>query len=540
MRRISLRARLIHKFKKGAPLARIVRRAEATLLSMTDAEARTRHAATCADGAYIGPYGNNFTQEWCKLVYGGSCVRLFGQRSADAPAPSTDEPAPSADRPAPSADEPAPSAAAPAVQSSADALASQPQRSADRPAPWADEPAPSADEPAPSAAAPAVQSALAADLVLDASCEFHLAQSVGRFVDRKFPAVARFEKLLRDLKDEFGDGPSRVYLRASARLLGKKVKALLAPKVDNFKVTLYSRGFHTRFLYNYDVLYKSLAAKLSATYQNELILAWGDYKKAVQAWERGEEERRKKGKKRKRKKKPAPPSQGRGLRVKKVQDLRSMGLRLTDPFLVVFSLGRGDLRDKFLSAYATMTQNYKLSGLVKNRCRDEMCSAMRAGIHQLMLMAGSLRCLHYAANVRKPGSSSFDLGPKRQHVGVKSLRLHIKVIGAHFGWHFIPNVVRILPDLLIPLHSDRKILGMSVKPGIKPGTSPFLDPLPKKVAQRDAYRSRLRSYETPGYWWSRVIDALDQLVRFLRMELIYFQDRLQSWDLHFEDAGAGL
>ena len=81
---------------------------------------------------------------------------------------------------------------------------------------------------------------------------------------------------------------------------------------------------------------------------------------------------------------------------------------------------------------------------------------------------------------------------------------------------------------------------MSVKPGIKPGTSPFLDPPPKKVAHRDAYRSRLRSYETPGYWWSRVIDALDQLVRFLRMELIYFQDRLQSWDLHFEDAGAGL
>ena len=171
MRRISLRARLIHKFKKGAPLARIVRRAEATLLSMNDAEARSRHAATCADGAYIGPYGNNFTQEWCKLVYGGSCARLFGQSSAD--------------RPAPSADEPAPSAAVPAVQSSADALASQPQRSADRPAPSADEPAPSADEPAPSAAAPAVQSALAADLVLDASCEFHLVQGVGRFVDRK-------------------------------------------------------------------------------------------------------------------------------------------------------------------------------------------------------------------------------------------------------------------------------------------------------------------------------------------------------------------
>ena len=495
-------------------MARIVRRTESTYLAMSDAEARARHAATCGDGQYVGPYANDFTLEWCKLVYGGGTqlARPFGQF-----------PTPSAVAPVP---QPPPSAVAPVPQ---------PPRSASAPA--------SVGAPVSclerSAAELAPQLAIAAQssdvvLVLDASCEFHLSQGVGRFVDRRFPAVAQFECLLREAKDEFGDGASRVYLRASARSLGKRVRALLAPKVDNFKVTLYSRAFHTRFLYNYDLLYKSLAAKLSATYQNEVVLAWSQYEKALQAWERrGDDEGDKK-------KKPSPPSASRGLRVKACRVLRSLGQRLTDPFLVVFSVGRGDLRDLFLSAYATITQNYKLSGLVKARCRDEMCSAMRSGVHSLAQLAGSLRCLNYAANVHKPGSKSFDLAPKRWKLGAKALRLHVKVICAHFGWRFIPNVVRILPEILIPVDSDRTIMGMSIKPGIRPGTSPFKDPMPKKVRDRAAYRAASRAYETPSHWWFRVIDALDQLVRFLRLELIHFQDRLQSWDSERTGAGTGL
>ena len=49
-------------------------------------------------------------------------------------------------------------------------------------------------------------------------------------------------------------------------------------------VILYSRGFHTRFLYHYDVLYKALAAKLPATYQNEQVLAWSECDVALREW----------------------------------------------------------------------------------------------------------------------------------------------------------------------------------------------------------------------------------------------------------------
>ena len=483
---------------------------------MSDAEALARHAVTCADGQYIGPYRNGFTSEWCNLVTSGSkrCAHPFANRVRSAAAPATSGGHPER-QPSRSVVEPVKHFA-----HSDDDRASQPSCSAEEPgrqrprsgadAAW--QPTPSADgldrqRETSDAAGEDV-------LVLDTSCEFHLLQGVGRFADRKFPAVAQFEKLLRGLKDELGDGASRLYLRGAARLLRKRVRALLAPKVDNFKVTLYSRGFHTRFLYNYDVVYKALAAKLSASYQNEQVLAWSRYEANLQAHKSRRQE-------------PKPPTRARGLRVKVCRALRTLGQRMTDPFLVVFGVGRGDLRDTFLSAYATMTQNFRLSGLVKARCRQELCSAMRAGT-QLAEMAGALRCLNYAANHHQPGSTRWKLG-------LKGIRLHIKVICAHLGWRIIPNVVRILPDILAHGDFDRAIMGMS----IKPRSSPFLEPTPKKIADRAAHRSALRSSETPSWWWRRVLDALDQLVRLLRMEVIFFEQRLQAWDGELGDEGRG-
>ena len=517
------RGRFIHKFKRGAPLARVVRRTECTFLAMNDSEALARHAVTCADGQYIGAYGNGFMEEWCKLV--ASAGRLLAhpfELCASAVAllispPAAEPELQQATSGVGLARQPSPSAAEPELQQATSGVGS------------AQQPSPSAGEPesqrATSGVGPAWSTEEETLLVLDASCEFHLLQGVGRFADRKFPAVARFEKLLRDLKVEFGDGASRVFLRGAARLAHKRVRALLAPKVDNFKVTLYSRGFHTRFLYNYDVVYKALAAKYSATYQNEQVLAWSKYEAALREW-------RARDKSHAAQKEPSPPTRARGLRVKACRELRTLGQSLTDPFLVVFGVGRGDLRDTFLSAYATMTQNFRISGMVKARCRQDLCSAMRAGVHQLGAMVGALRCLHYATKAR------------RWTLGRKGLLLHIKVISAHYGWRYIPNVVKMLPFLLVHQNFDHTIMGMP----IKPSTSPFLNPTPKKLSERAAHRLGLRDGERPGYWWERVLDALDQLVRLLRLELIFFEQRLQSWDsgavaagsVRDDDAGEGL
>ena len=469
----------IHKFKKGKPLARIVRRSEGSYLAMNDSEALARHAVTCADGQYIGPYGNNFMGEWCELVVAGSkqCACPLGQDLVVAAWPGQQG---------------SPSAAVP------DSAAAPVQQSAAAPVQHG---VPAGTPPLP---------------VFDSSCEFHLLQNIGRDVDRLFPDVAKFEHLLRDLKSEFADGASRLYLRGAGCLLGKKVKALLAPRVDNFKVTLYSRGFHTRFLYHYDVLYKALGAKLSANYQNQQLRAWARYDKATRAVASGSESGN-----------PKRPSVSYGLRVQESRALRTLGQRMTDPFLIVFGLGRGDLRDVFLSAYSTLTQDFKTSSCVKVRSQQEMRSAMRVGIHHLTEMVGALRLLEFVALNPKPGSD-------RWH-GAGRLRLHIKVLCAHWGWRYVPNVVRILPDILVARNFDRTIMGMP----IKPRTSPFMDPVPKKVADREPHRALLRSSESPKYWWSRVLDALSQLVRFLQTELAFFESRFVDWDLDGKPTGAG-
>ena len=88
------------------------------------------------------------------------------------------------------------------------------------------------------------------------------------------------------------------------------------------------------------MLYKALAAKLSATYQNEQVLAWSKHEAELREWKlRGDSHVAQK--------EPQPPTRARGLRVQACRELRTLGQSLTDPFLVVFGVGRGDLRDTF-------------------------------------------------------------------------------------------------------------------------------------------------------------------------------------------------
>ena len=75
-----------------------------------------------------------------------------------------------------------------------------------------------------------------------------------------------------------------------------------------------------------------------------------------------------------------------------------------------------------------------------------------------------------------------------------------------------------------------------------------MSPTPKKLSARAEHRAHVRAGEWPGYWWLRVIDALDQLARLLRLELIFLEKKLQSWDNgavaegsdQEKDAGQGL
>lgn len=426
-------------------MARVIRRSERSQLAMVDAELLLRHAVTCADGAYVGPYSTNFTREYCILMSSASGRRVepFGQRE---PGSMT---------------------------------------------------------------------------TFDASCEFHLLQGIGRDVDRMFKNAARFDDLLRSFKADFDDGGARLYVRGAARLYNKPYRILLAPRVDNFKVTLYARGFHTRFLYNYNVLYTALAARLSATLHNEYVLALTRYERERKAWDHGVS---------KRDKRPEPPSENVGLRRQASRRLRVLGRNMVDVGLLLFGVGRGDLRDVFLGAYSTLTQNYKISALVKVRCQREMLSAMRAGIQQLAEMLAWMRAIRMVVCDRKRCPQRWEGGPRR-------LRLTIKVVSAHYAWRLMPNVVKLLPDLLV-MGSDfnRHVMGMPVNLD----STPFCEPAPKKSADRPAHRSALREARSPDYFWSGVLDALEQLVRFLRMEVITFEKKLVSWDVAAGSGDAGV
>jgi hypothetical protein len=81
----------------------------------------------------------------------------------------------------------------------------------------------------------------ASELAWESSCEFHILQIVGREVDKRFPLAMGFDTLLRGLQAQFGFGQSKVYTRAAARKLGVKFRTVLAPRADEFKVSLQAR-----------------------------------------------------------------------------------------------------------------------------------------------------------------------------------------------------------------------------------------------------------------------------------------------------------
>ena len=230
----------IHKFKAAAPTVSLLRRVERNRVALTDRDARARHAVTCGDGAYIGPYSIHLMQEWQKQVPDPGRSSAARSGSAGGSASSAAGSANSAAEPAALGDE----AKLIDLVSAAVSQASIPS--------------------SPS--------------FLEAMCEFHAVQRVGRDSDAMFRTAGEFDTFLRDVKTEFQYG-SRLYVRGAWKQLKMTPRKLLAPRADGFKVTVYARDMHTRHAYNFAMLNIALSAKLHALYHNLKVEAWSAYDK---------------------------------------------------------------------------------------------------------------------------------------------------------------------------------------------------------------------------------------------------------------------
>jgi len=289
-----------------------------------------------------------------------------------------------------------------------------------------------------------------------------------------------------------------------------KCKAVLAPRADEFKVTLQARHCSRRFIENFAVLRLALEAQLEAHCYNLRQKAQIEFDKQVRLFNSGASDRRQA---------PKPPGRQAGQRTAVAKEIRRHGRLMLSPKVVVFGLGRGDLRHVFLIGYANLTQNFKKSGMVKVAEQHRMLDAMRGTVASIAGLAGMLRMLFMLLYDRKRC--------QRWRLGRAAARLHIKVFSAHLGWRCIPTVVRILPDLLLPRQT-----GMHSVAGIvvRMSSSRFVEPLPRSKDERRVAERRQRQEDDVAHIWHETIEALDNLARMLRMELLEFGRRMVSWD----------
>ena len=266
----------IHKFKFATPLVSLLRRVELQRVLLTDRDVRFRHAVTCGDGAYVGPHSIQLMAEWRRQV-----------------------------------PDPGPSSAGGSVSSAGGSVSS-----AGGSVSSASGSVVSDDAPLAALGRAPVDCKVprpVSQFCLESCCEFHILQRVGRDSDAMFEAAGKFDKFLRELRDQFQYG-SRLYIRGACAQLNLKERKLLAPRGDGFKVTVYARGLHTRFLYNFAILNVALSAKLHALYHNFRIEAWSLYANKVASFAEGSLG--------KCPKKPGP-TVGRGVKV--CRELRALG-----------------------------------------------------------------------------------------------------------------------------------------------------------------------------------------------------------------------
>ena len=422
-----------HRWKSGAAAAEHIALLESGVaVSLRDS--LWRHAATAADGAYIGPHSNNIVRHHVDML-----IKGLGSSMGDA-----------------------------------------------------------------------VESALrTGDTAWQAACEFHGLQISGAEADAKFPQARAFDDVLRYLRQRFTFGAGRTVARGVAKVLGVKWRVPLAPRSDGFKVTAYSRHCAARYLYLFHVLHTSLQVELEAMYMYAKHEARKAYEKRLDHWTRLQSSSATADTSRM----PRPPSPLVGLRLKQCCEIRATGRAMLCIRTLLFGLGRHELRDKFLSAYATLTQNYKISAMVKVAEQENMCMSMQAAVQGLLAASAALRLLHTFAWNRYRGT--------RGKVSRSALRLHIKVFCGHYAWRFVPMTVCAIPDLLLPLRGAAPSFQ-----GVPLANPRFEEPSVRGTNEPSSYALE----QGQDARWADVSSALRDLARWLRVEASRFRQRVLLWD----------
>ena len=160
-----------------------------------------------------------------------------------------------------------------------------------------------------------------------------------------------------------------------------------------------------------------------------------------------------------------------------------------------------------------------------------MCEAMANGVRSICTLCNYLRILQGVVHNRAICPDR--LKPPRDEDGRRPmgrgsyLRLMLKVIASHSIWRIMPILSRLIPDMLAPLDVARHtFLGVP----FRIQDSPFMENRPKAKKARKAWEMDLQSRRDGSFYWREVISALEELARWLRMEMILFKKEIMHYD----------
>ena len=229
---------------------------------------------------------------------------------------------------------------------------------------------------------------------------------------------------------------------------------------------------------------------------------------------------------------PGKPGPGVGRGTKACREVRQLGRQLLDARMLIFGVGRGELRDMFLIGYANLTQNFQISAVVKVRAQMEMCEAMANSVRSISTLCNYLRILQGIVHNRTICPDRFKPFPESaggsDEVGRSTyLRFVLKIICSHSIWRSMPIVSRLIPDLLAPLDVARHtVWGVP----LRVQDSPFMEDRPKATKKREAWEKDVRSRREGSFYWGEALRALEELAWWLRMEMLFFKKEIVHWD----------
>ena len=361
------------------------------------------------------------------------------------------------------------------------------------------------------------------DSAWESPCWFHIAQLVGADADGLARLSGECDELLRALKLEFGFGSGMVLLRAAFKRSGAPPRRVAAPRKDNFKATAYASECFLKFSAMFTVLLQALRWRVSAEVLVAQEVAQKAHAERMLEWSRGGKSRR-----------PQPPSQRVGWQTKGVRELRMVGARMLSPALLVFGLGRADLRRAFLIPFGLMAQGLQEGRLTRTAHRKCLLDAMAGAALSLCLLAGELRFLKLALGC---GAAERARGlPGRLPFTRGRLRRHVEVFVFHRLLRFAPALAKALPDMLYPAAvtisphyqgcalSDPFFVASPDEPARLPATATAEQREARAKAVAAARHARRMAH------WDAHVDAVSDLARWLREERASLLRRSWGWE----------